>query len=385
MTRSDIRFDTHTETQVVFEEWPARLGRVGVVRLNRPRALNALTLEMVRELANRLASWERDPEIAVVVIHSDSERAFCAGGDVKTVVMKAVAGDTEYAAEFFRWEYKTDYLIRTFAKPVLSWGDGIVMGGGLGVFCGSSHAIATERSTLAMPEITIGFFPDVGAGYFLNRMREGVGLFLGWTAARLNAWDARHLGLAREVLASSSKDALFSRLRDIAWSGDAERDKRTLDEALQPFRASIPESAAPSNLAIVEDRIVDALAGRSATEARARLLGLEFDQPSMASWWTACRSAFLAGSPLSAHIIYEQLPRARGLDVLDVFAMEWSLARRMCDGTEFREGVRALLIDKDQRPRWQPANFEGVDSAVVQTHFEPYPGESEIRRFFLAR
>ncbi|MCM2282578.1 MAG: enoyl-CoA hydratase/isomerase family protein [Bdellovibrionaceae bacterium] len=365
------------EPQVIFEEWSAAAGRIGVARLNHSRALNSLTLEMVRALAEQLGLWERDPRVSLVVIHSGSERAFCAGGDVKTVAQKLIAQDKAFPAEFFRWEYKMDYMIRTFAKPILVWGDGIVMGGGLGIFCGASHPIATERSLLAMPEITIGFFSDVGAGYFLNRLPRGLGLFLGWTAARLTPWDALHLGLACDVLSSGSKEDVFSRLRDQAWVGEMSSDSEQLQRILEHWRVT----REPSHLQRFEATICEVLAVEDVSSARSRFLALEISDV----WWQACRNAHLAGSPLSAHIIFEQLRRERDLGVLDIFLAEWSLASRMCERPEFPEGVRALLIDKDQRPRWQPERFEDVTTEQVQSHFIPDPGIAETRQFFLAR
>ena len=361
---------------VEFAEWPARKFKLGVVCLENPKALNSLTLDMVQAIALRLERWQNDPEIAAVVFFSSLERAFCAGGDVKTVAQKLFAKDsTGYAADFFKWEYKMDYMIQTYSKPILVWGDGIVMGGGMGIFCGASHGVVTERTVMAMPEIAIGFFPDVGAGYFLNKLPRATALFLAWTGARLNSADAVSLGFACAEVSSLKRTALFAALRDAEWSASTDTNKSEMSKVVAQFKV------APTSLSMVDrnrETIEKIFAGDDAAQIVKVFLELKTEEP----WLLNAQKEFRYGSPLSMRVSQEQLRRAKTMNVLDVFVMEWSLARQMGDRHEFKEGVRARLIDKDNKPVWKPARIEDISDAEVAAHFAPYAGEAEIREFF---
>lgn len=377
--------------QVEFSEWPVAKSdsvgsplKVGVVRLNHPKALNSLTLVMVEACSERLLKWEADPEIVAVVFYSDLEKAFCAGGDVKSVVQNLNAGDPDgYASRFFRYEYKMDYTLQTYKKPVLTWGDGIVMGGGMGLFCGSSHRVVTERSILAMPEISIGFFPDVGAGFFLNQLPRPIALFLAWTAARLNATDALSLKLATHLLSSGSRTDLFSQVRELKWTQNADENHKLLDVALDRLSLT-PDSHSDLKAALpeLEDVFGNAADARKLAE---KFLSANFKS----DWLRLGQETFKAGSPTSALVAFEQLQRASQLSILDVFVMEWTLARHMCSRNDFREGVRARLIDKDNSPNWKPNAIDAVTSEAVMEHFVPYQNgsesEAEIRQFFSDR
>ncbi len=371
---------SYSPTRVLeYQEVECRRGRIGVIRLNRPQALNAVNLEMVEGVARQLALWQDDPSITFVVVHADSERAFCSGGDVKSLALKLIENSkAPYAANFFKWEYKMDHMIHAYAKPVLTWGDAIVMGGGMGIFCGSSHRVVTERSVLAMPEITIGFFPDVGSGLFLNRLPEGLGIFLGWTAARLSAHDALHYGIANHFVSSENKRAVFTALIDEEWSpAVVAGDDRTFQRltTLLSAHAVAPQS---SHLLRFEEKILRAFESADPFSVREAYLAIENSDP----WWQASRKTFVGGSPFSAHVTFAHLRRAKGLSCLDVFAKEWSMARHFCEHPDFVEGVRALLIDKDSQPQWQVPSFEQVHCQIIATHLSPHSGEDETREFF---
>ncbi|HEX9787176.1 MAG TPA: enoyl-CoA hydratase/isomerase family protein, partial [Candidatus Binatia bacterium] len=227
---------------IVFSEQMAGKFRLGLIELNNPRALNALTLEMFREMERQLLAWREREEIACIVLHALSSKAFCAGGDVKALVtaLTRIPGIAA-AAEFFTAEYFVDYLIHVYPKPILSWADGITMGGGIGIMNGASSRVVTERTMMAMPEIAIGLFPDVGATWFLNRTPEGLGMFLGLTSARFGGADAVAIGMADYVIAAAKKDAVFAGLSKLPWSTDGQRNKEILNNHLTIFAQ--PEAA----------------------------------------------------------------------------------------------------------------------------------------------
>src|SRR4249920_77835 len=218
---------------VVFSEEDSGRFKVGYVALNNPGALNALDLGMLRLMEDKLLEWRQDEDLACVVLYAESEKAFCAGGDVKSLVMALQRDGTIAAArDYFTTEYFVDYLIHAYPKPILCWADGITMGGGIGIMNGAAYRAVTERTVMAMPEIAIGLFPDVGGTYFLNRLPAGLGLFLGLTSARISGHDAVTLGMADGVVRSEKRVEVFGGLSRLSWSPDPQRNKQTLREYL---------------------------------------------------------------------------------------------------------------------------------------------------------
>ncbi len=232
-------FDAAARPKVRFAEEKAGRFVLGFIVLDHPRALNALDLAMLRAIGEKLIEWRAREEVACVVLHSDSERAFSAGGDVKTLAAALRrAHGLASAREYFTTEYFVDYLIHVYPKPILCWADGIAMGGGIGVMNGATCRIVTERSALAMPEVAIGLFPDVGATYFLHRIPDGLGLFLGLSGAAFSGYDAVAIGMAEGLVRADRKAALLSGLRDLAWSGDARRKSPSCGSAERRFKVS---------------------------------------------------------------------------------------------------------------------------------------------------
>src|SRR5690554_2336420 len=224
------------ENVVLFDELDCQQGkRIGVVTLNSEKSLNALSLPMIQLLEPQLAKWADDATIACVFFQGAGDKAFCAGGDIVAMykAMQANPGVlVNEVADFFSQEYRLDYAIHTFPKPIILWGHGIVMGGGMGLMNGVSHRVVTERSLLAMPEVTIGLYPDVGATHFLNQMPEGCGLFLGLTGAHMNASDALYLKLADHFAASSSKDDVIAGLQQVKWGDTAALNHQKVTDVL---------------------------------------------------------------------------------------------------------------------------------------------------------
>jgi enoyl-CoA hydratase/carnithine racemase len=332
--------------------------QIGTLRLNNPSGLNALNLEMVTSTYAQLERWKNDESVRLILLHSGLEKAFCAGGDVKSIALTIRAGQGDgLARDFFQKEYALDYLLRTYPKPILVWGEGIVMGGGLGLFTAGSHRVVTEKSILAMPEISIGFFPDVGAGYFLNLLSPSMALFLALTGARLSASDALYLGFANFTISAGSFGDILRDLQDCRWSDRADENGPLLESILRKRETVFPESKLPHLCAEIERR----LSGLKRSEVD-RVLREWLPED---AWLGKCLATFRSGSPTSAHVIISHLGRTRGLPLEKVFQLEWELAVKMVNGPDFLEGIRAVLIDKTGDPKWSPELYSEVTDASV--------------------
>ena len=355
---------------VIFDTRTAVNGKqIGFATLSNEAALNALTLAMAEQLYEQLLEWEEDPAIACVVLQGAGDKAFCAGGDIVSLHQSLCEHGEDwtqrYAEQFFELEYQLDYLIHSYTKPVLCWGHGIVMGGGLGLMAGASHRVVTEKSRIAMPEITIGLFPDVGGSWFLNRMPGRVGLYLGLTGAHLNAADALFVKLADFYVEHAEKAALLADLQQVDWHDHYRHNHHKLSALLRQHkgRYPLPESPVRQHLDFI-NAVTDC---DSVEEIAAALSQHQQDD----AWVQRGAKALQAGSPTSAKVIFETYQRARHMSLEEVFAMELGLAIQFCRHPDFREGVRALLIDKDNTPRWSPSTLAEVSDTYVEEHFTP--------------
>ena len=352
---------------VIVQARRAKQGAIGIITLNSEKTLNSLTLGMVQAIRSQLLAWQENDDIALVFIEGAGEKAFCAGGDVQQIYRSAVTsrgGPCEYAESFFQEEYRLDYLIHTFTKPIVCWAHGIVMGGGLGLIAGASHRVGTEQTRIAMPEITIGLYPDVGASYFLNRMPHKLGLFLGLTAASINLTDASYVGLINHSAPADKRGELLHQLCQQQWhpGTNARANAAILDELLGVF--AVP-SLPPGNLeALAAD--IEAACGRdSLGEISAAIAGLDGDS----EWLFRAKKGLQSGSPLAASLIHEQLRRCANLDLASTFQAECLLSTNVVRYPEFAEGVRALLIEKDNTPKWQFSSIEAVPAKLVEAFF----------------
>ncbi|KHO65082.1 enoyl-CoA hydratase/isomerase family protein [Pseudomonas flexibilis] len=342
--------------------------RIGVATLAAEQSLNALSLPMIEVLHARLGTWADDPEIACVVLRGAGEKAFCAGGDVRQLVEACRQHPGEVpplAARFFADEYRLDYRLHTYPKPLLCWGHGYVMGGGMGLLQGAAVRIVTPGSRLSMPEISIGLYPDVGAGWFLPRLPGRFGLFLALSGAQLNAHDALQLGLADRVLLDSQQDALLAGLMQLNWQRQPERQLLSLLKALE--LEAIPRLPEPQWLPLRArlDALLDVADLPAAWQA---LSSLRDDADPLLS---RAGQTLSGGCPLTAHLIWEQLHRARHLSLAEVFRLEYTLSLNCCRHPEFAEGVRARLIDRDNHPQWHWPEVDQVPASVVAAHFQP--------------
>lgn len=338
-----VRIETH----------PTADGRhIGMLTLDSPASLNALSLEMIQLLQAALTRWEQDPAIVCVLLQGAGEKAFCAGGDIRSFYYrKQEASESAlfgYARDFFLQEYRLDHHIHCYSKPLICVADGICMGGGIGLFAGAGFRVVTEKSLFAMPEVTIGLYPDVGASWFLSRMPGRLGLWLGLTGARFNGADAIGLGLADHAMASRERAELPARLAALDWSDSADTGEQ-IEGLLAGLQRSLGQTL-PAPVLLPHQACIDALlAGRSLQGVLARLEGAELTEPALALARETCQS----GSPISRAILWRQFWQARRQSLAEVFADELALSVNCVLKGDFVEGVRALLIDKDKSPRWQ--------------------------------
>ena len=358
---------------VVFEEKTAANGsRIGIARLNAEKTLNSLSLEMIDLLSERMKSWAVNPGIALVLLEAAGEKSFSAGADLhrmhKTMLEHHASpqqGDIRanaYAADFFGREYRLDYLIHTFPKPVLCWGHGIVMGGGVGLMSGASHRVVTPETRIAMPEITIGLFPDVGGSWLLGRMPGQTGLFLALTGARIQAADALFVNLADYCIAQSDKAVVVAELLAQPWEPEQKQNHRILARVLRGHARKLQEQGP---LRRNFDLIGELCQGDDASSVAAAITGFKTDDV----WLQRAAATLAAGSPSTAALSFELLRRAKHMSLADVFRMEFVVALHCAQRPDLAEGIRALLIDKDQQPRWQPPTLAAVTSEWIEDYF----------------
>ena len=329
------------ESQVEAE----RRDRSGFILLNRPRALNALTLDMVREISAALDDFEKDDRVERVVLQGAGDRAFCAGGDVRWVTERGRAGDRAAGQQFFREEYTLNDRIHGFSKPYVSLIDGIVMGGGVGLSLHGTHRVVTERAVFAMPEIGIGFFPDVGATYAMPRVPHRFGVALAATGVRAEAGDMAAFGLATAYVKSS---------RIAALAGALERPGDTA-AIIDEFACPAPPSALSAETTLFESAF--AQAGPDSVLAKLKAAKSPFAEKLL--------GLISAGSPTSFALALRQMNMGVGLSFAEAMRTEFRIVTRILEGHDFYEGVRAALVDRDNRPQWRPA-----------------PGHSELDAYF---
>jgi len=351
---------------VLFTEHPAQNSkRIIEICLNAEKSLNALTLEMTNTIQSALDGYINDDSVVAIVLDGSGEKALCAGGDVVGLYQSMTGeGDAEFPEQFFTDEYRLDYTIHTYPKPIICWGSGIVMGGGMGLMNGCSHRIVTESTHMAMPEVTIGLYPDVGGSWFLHRTPGRTGLFLGMTGSRMNAVDALFLNFADRFLVTTQRSEMLDRLMQTSWEGDlnaaVSRVLRDLENDSRTVRQNMT-----SPVRIHFDFIQDITDHDTVEQIVEALRTTESDD----KWIQRAQKAISHGSPLAIHMIYKQLQRSLHMSLKEVFESELALSVQCCRHREFPEGVRALLVDKDGKPNWTFSSVNEVDQAVVEALF----------------
>ncbi|NQZ89970.1 MAG: enoyl-CoA hydratase/isomerase family protein [Colwellia sp.] len=373
------------QSPVNFSEKITANGKIiAIAELNAPKSLNALSLPMILLLTEQLIHWQSNDDIAVVLLKGAGDKAFCAGGDVVSLYhhLKSesfpISDETIVASkalEFFQHEYQLDQLIHAYKKPILAWTNGYVMGGGIGLMAGASHRVSTEKTLMAMPEVTIGLYPDVGASWFLNKMPDNIGLFLGLTGAMFNGVDAKLLGLTDYLIASDKLDEIANKLLHICWGSEGE-NHQLLNETLAALK--IKEAEQPESLIVRHQAVIAELTkSDNITEIHQAILDCDLNGSNKQiiddKWLQKAQQKMQNGSALSCALIFEQLKRCENYTLAQCFESELNLSLRCCQQNEFSEGVRALLVDKDKNPQWRYDNINDIDHNEVEWFFKPIP------------
>lgn len=332
-------------------------GHVGIITLNRPNALNALSFDMFKAMFAKLKTWKQDDKIHAVVIQASPARAFCAGGDVRWVYDMGTKAPEE-ALQLFYIEYQLNHLTSDFGKPYIALIDGVNIGGGVGVTLHGSHRVASETFSFTMPETSIGFYPDIGSSHLLANTNGGYGLYLGLTGRKVNAKDAHTLNFIDYTVRSEQFSEVLQKLCSMDLSSDA---NAKVSDVLSKYHESMPEgsftaekeevSGCFDNKETLND-IFEALRAHETT------------------WAISIQEEMLALSPTSLYVTFEQLKRARGLTLAECLSMDYTLTYHFLQGHDFYEGVRARLVDKDKSPKWQPSSFQSISTDDIKKYFE---------------
>jgi enoyl-CoA hydratase len=343
-------------------------GGLGLITLNRPKALNTLSLAMYRVFDPQLVTWGRDEDVQALVVRGAGDRAFCAGGDVRAIydARQQPQGHGDYKADFFREEYCLIERVHRFPKPYLALVDGITMGGGCGISINGSYRIASERTLFAMPEVHIGLFPDVGASRFLNLCPGRIGRYLALSGARVRAADALYCGFATHYVPHERMAEFSGALAALAWN--PRQRTRQIDDVIARFAADPGPATLP---ALQAD--IDRCFGGGSVEAIVETLRHE-----EAAWAKEALASIARASPLSLKITFHQLELGRGMTIEEALALEYRMTQHVMQGHDFFEGIRALLVDRDNQPHWQHRSIEEVGDDEVAAYFASL-GERELR------
>ncbi len=331
-------------------------GSLGLITLNRPEALNALTLSMVREIYPQLQAWKKDQNITSIAVTAVGDKAFCAGGDIRALYEWGKSGD-DRATGFYYEEYQLNQLIKSYPKPYISFVNGIVMGGGVGLSVHGSHRVAGENYSFAMPETGIGLFPDVGGSYFLSRLEKNAGMYLALTGSRLNASDAIYLGIAEYYIESKNYEELIIKLSEGFLPGDI-LEKYNTDPGYSNFE---------SNSQIIENLF----SGNNLEEIFQKL---ENDESELSQ---KLFKTINSKSPTSLKIVFKQITDGAKNDFEECMRMEYRMVERVMADHDFYEGVRALIIEKDNEPKWKPSTINKIKDKDIEKFFDNL-GDKEL-------
>ena len=334
--------------------------QIGHITLNRVSAFNAINLEMVRELRQQLDLWAADEQVRVIVLRANGSKAFCAGGDIRDIYNSQKAGNQRGEA-FFREEYALDQLIHAYAKPFIAVADGLVLGGGMGLLQGAAFRVITEKAVLGMPEVCIGYFPDVGSSYFLSRMPSSTGIYMGVTGNSIGPADALELGLADGYLAHQDIAHFDHTLDHLEWSADSRHSIESLLENLT--RRKVLGAQLTSKQALITKHFSHDRLGKIFSS-----LEHETD-PAAQAWCQDTLNTLHSRSPLAMAVTLQLLRRGKQLSLTECFNLEYQLGRQWFKNHDFIEGVRALIIDKDKNPQWNPHSYTALNNEHIQGLF----------------
>jgi enoyl-CoA hydratase len=336
---------------------------VGWIKLNRPKVINSLNVEMVKLIYQQLQQWKDDKEVYLVCISGEGKKGLCAGGDMRTLYDLKESNVKEVAFDFFSTEYQMNITIHRYPKPVLVYMDGIVMGGGVGISIGGTHRIVTENTKWSMPEMNIGFYPDVGASYFLNKMPGCIGRYLALTSEIINASDAIYAGVADFYIDSKNWGELEYEILRKTWSSKSVQSE--LSKLIKKF--SKPVNPELSYLAEVEEKINKHFAFDSLEEI---LSSLKNATNNGDKWAEKTIRTLLSKSPISLKVTLHQLKEGKTKSLVDCFKMELALSMNFMDNPDFYEGVRSVLVDKDRSPNWKYHRIEDISEESILNFFK---------------
>jgi enoyl-CoA hydratase/carnithine racemase len=353
-------------SDILFEIKEGDFGQFGFITLNRPKALNALTADMLIAMSKKLQEWADDNSIVAVIVNSNSEKAFCAGGDVVSLY-KNGRQHKEKAMDFFWHEYRLNHLIHHYPKPYIPILNGITMGGGVGVSLHGNCPVATENFSFAMPETGIGFFPDVGGSFLLANRKDSSGYYLGLTGSRISVSDTYYYGLTPHVIKNDDINSLVDALlhSDLTENPVTRVHQLFNEYTFDADESSLKLQASLMRSAFSKDSVSDIVTA------------LESDG---SEWAVKTLKTLSHKSPLSLAVTFEQLRRAKTLDMGQCMQMEYRMVSRFIDGDDFYEGVRALLIDKDKSPKWSHSSIAEVKADEVGAYFAPLDAELSLQQ-----
>ncbi|MET3317566.1 UNVERIFIED_ORG: enoyl-CoA hydratase/carnithine racemase [Peribacillus simplex] len=334
---------------------------VGWLKLNRPQALNALSAEMVESLKTTLDTWRADPKVSLICISGEGTKGLCAGGDMRFFYNQRNANVEEHARRFFTTEYRMDLMIHQYPKPILVYMDGIVMGGGVGLSVGASERIVTEKTKWAMPEMNIGFFPDVGASYFLNKMPGHVGRYLALTGATIQPADVIYVGAANRYMESTRWEEFIYEIQNKNWNLDDAR--KQICELLDSFCSHLVEK---SLLCALQLKIDKHFAYETLEEI---VVSLGVAADSGDDWASKTKSTIQSKSPTSLKVTLSQLQKGNNQSLTSCFNMELKLSMNFMKNHDFYEGVRSVLVEKDRKPHWRPNSLADVSKEDIERYF----------------
>lgn len=335
---------------------------IGWITLNRPKVLNSLNTDMVKSIKEQLEKWKDNTDVAMICVVGAGEKGLCAGGDIRDLYDHRSSNMEDHAEQFFATEYMMDYAFSNFPKPVLVYMDGVVMGGGVGISVGASHRIVTEKTKWAMPEMNIGFFPDVGSSYFLNRLPGAIGKYLALTSSVITTSDVMELGYGDYYISQEDWPKLKQALGDRQWTVD--QANQELHELIATFARTNEE---PSALLEKKDKIDKHF---SFDTVEAIVKSLEQASEREDDWEHKTKETLLSKSPTSLKVTLEQQQRGKDLTYAASLRMELDVAMNFMNHGDFYEGVRSVLVDKDKSPKWSPASLEEVPDESVEAFFQ---------------
>lgn len=347
-------------SEIEFEEVSGRGGNLGLITLMRQSALNALNDRMINAMNQQLIEWESANHIKAIVIRAAEGRAFCAGGDIRAVYQQKLADDPDLS-EFFRDEYTLNRRIHHYPKPYIALLDGITMGGGVGISVHASHRVATDRLLFAMPETGIGFYPDVGTTYILSRLPHKIGYYLGLTGARLSLGDCAAVDLVDYSVKREQFPELIYALADALFEND---ERATVTRVIKKFSTAMQSSSLLQHAQVIEKCF-------SEKTVEKIIIALEHHD----TWGKEIAALLKTKSPTSLKVTLHALQEAATLDFDEAIQTEFRMTNRFLMEPDFFEGIRAVLIDKDQAPHWKPATLKEVTTATVKKYFAPVENE----------